>query len=405
MGNDAEPLEGVGAVIMADIKTIVAERLREEYLHRFIRLRNVLLFSDRSDDSKTMRLLSQPYVSDLEKKWDNTLQTLRSELPKTLDKLFDNLQPEFQEAAGFPTSPLNLASSPLPVSKETRHIENYTFEPIPAQAPDVSVNTNPTTNHARSVTVAPSTTVAKEAEKPSAVNETENVVIDLADEPSNKRALDPEEPADTPTSKKSKKTPQTQNGSTGFRMPIKKSMDIRDVKEGECVFSFDNYFGVYVLRCSLVKCKKKLKQDGPIIFTSHPFRDGLAFNHFDGDSHNIESEEEIFRRFAIRVLGTSTERNTEKKGDSIFDSSSSEIDLPSKPKPPSPKKSRDKGKKPERPYSLHSPHKPEASTSESASRATETFRESFYRAGPLSSISDSSLPSKNVELPPKAKQQ
>ncbi|KAI0553652.1 hypothetical protein F4679DRAFT_430962 [Xylaria curta] len=402
MGNDVESLEGVGAVIMADIKTIVAERLREEYLHRFIRLRNVLLLSDRPDDSETMRLLSQPYVRDLEKKWDSTLQTLRSELPTTLDKLFSSLQPEFQEAAGFPTSPLNLASSPLPVAKETQHVENYTFEPIPTQAAGVSMKASPTTNRARSVTVAPSTTNIKEAEKPSTINEAENSVLDLADEPSNKRALDPEEPAITPISKKSKKTPQTQNGSTGFRMPIKKSMDIRDVKEGECVFNFDNYFGVYVLRCSLVKCKKKLKQDGPIIFTSHPFRDGLAFNHFDGDSHNIESEEEIFRRFAIRVLGTSTERNTEKKGDSVFDSSSSEVDLPSKPL--SPKKSRDKGKKPERSYNLYSPRKPEASTSESASRAAETFRESFYRAGPLSSISDSTLPSENnVELPSKAK--
>ncbi|KAI0857848.1 hypothetical protein F4860DRAFT_487933 [Xylaria cubensis] len=403
MGNDVESPEGVGAVIIADIKSMVAERLRDEYLHRFIRLRNVLLLSDRPDGSKTMRLLSQPYVRDLEKKWDSTLQTLRSELPKTLDKLFNSLQPEFQEAAGFPASPLDLASSPPPVSKETRHVENHTFEPIHVQAAGASVNTSPATNRARSVTVAPSTTVVKEAEKPSAVNKAENPVSDLADEPSKKRTLDPAEPEITPVSKKSKKTPQTQNGITGFRMPIKKSMDIRDVKEGECVFSFDNYFGVYVLRCSLVKCKKRLKQDGPIVFTSHPFRNGLAFDHFDGDSHNIESEEEIFRRFAIRVLGTSTERNIEKKGDSVFDSSSSEVDLPSQLL--SPTKSRDKGKKPERSYNLHSPCKPEASTSESASRVTETFRESFYRAGPLSSIPGSTLPSKNnVELSPKAKQ-
>ncbi|TRX97575.1 hypothetical protein FHL15_001330 [Xylaria flabelliformis] len=401
MGNNVESPEGVGAVIMADIKTMVAERLREEYLTRFIRLRNVLLLSDRPDGSKTMRLLSQPYVRDLEKKWDSTLQTLRSELPMTLDKLFNSLQPEFQEAAGFPASPLDLASSPPPVSKETRHVKNHTFEPIQFQVAGVSVNTSPATNRARSVTVAPSTTAVKEAEKPSAVNKAENPVSDLADEPSKKRTLDSEEPEITPFSKKSKKTPQTQNGSTGFRMPIKKCMDIQEVKEGECVFSFDNYYGVYVLRCSLVKCKKRLKQDGPIIFTSHPFRDGLAFDHFDGDGHNIESEEEIFRRFAIR--GTSTERNTEKKGDSVFDSSSSEADLPSQPL--SPTKSRDKGKKPERSYNLHSPRKPEASTSESASRVTETFKESFYRAGPISSIPGSTLPSENsIELPPKAKQ-
>ncbi|KAI1747954.1 hypothetical protein F4782DRAFT_391614 [Xylaria castorea] len=402
MASDVECLEGVGAVIMADIKTIIAERLREEYLHPFIRLRNVLLLSDRPDDSKTMRLLSQPYIRDLEKKWDSTLQALRNELPKTLDQLFSKLQPEFHEAAGFPVSPLNLTSTPLPASTETRSVGNYTFEPIPTTAAGVSVKTSPTVNRARSVTLAPNSTVVKEAKNSSTAIEVETSVFDSADEPSNKRALDPEEPAITPISKKSKKTPQTHNGSTGFRMPIKKSIDIRDVKAGECIFSFDNYFGVYVLRCTLVKCKKRLKQDGPIIFTSHPFRDGLASDHFDGEGHHsIKSEVEIFRKFATRVLGTSTERNTEKKGDSVFDSSCSELDLVLPPV--SPKKSRDKGKRPERPYNLYSPRKPEASTSELASKAIEIFKDSFYRAGAPPSIPDSTHPSEdNVELPPGA---
>lgn len=77
-------------------------------------------------------------------------------------------------------------------------------------------------------------------------------------------------------------------------------MYLQDVKEGECIFSSDDYFGVYILRCNLVKCKKRLKQDGPIIFTSHPFRDGLALEHFAGEGHNIDSEADIFHKFAIR---------------------------------------------------------------------------------------------------------
>ncbi|KAI0459250.1 hypothetical protein F5B21DRAFT_525991 [Xylaria acuta] len=393
MANDIESVEGVGAIIVADVQNIVARRLREKYLHDFIRVRNELLLLDRPNDTETMRLLRRPCIRELEKRWDGALQTLRSELPKTLDQLFTNLQPEFQEAAGLPVSPLDPTAAPLPVSTEIRNVTDYTFEPIPAKAAGVSVTTSPTVNRARSITLAPNTAAFEEDEAQSTAIEAENPVFDSTDEPSNKRALDPEEAEITCISKKAKKTPQTHNRTPRFKIPIKRSMYFQDVKQGECIFSSDGYSGVYILRCNLVKCKKRLKQDGPIIFTSHPFRNGLALDHFNGDGHSIDSEAEIFRKFAVRITDTSAERNTEKDHDSVFDSSCSEVDLASPSA--SPKKSRDKGKRPERPYNMYSSRRPEASTSESASKSTETFRDSFYRAGPLPSIPDSTLPSED----------
>ncbi|KAI0470292.1 hypothetical protein F4859DRAFT_486320 [Xylaria cf. heliscus] len=300
MASDAEFIEGVGAVIVADIKTMVAKRLREEYLHKFVRLRNELLQLDRPDDSETMRLLRRPYLQDVEKQWDRALQTLRSELPTALDQLFRDLQSEFQEATGLPVSSAEPRTTALPVSTETRGAINRTPEPKSAPALGVSKTTSPTSNRARSVTLAPNAAVVEEGEAQSTAIERSTPVLDSTNERSNKRVLDPEEPDLTIISKKAKKTPQTHNKTTSFRFPIKRSLLLRDVKEGECIFSHDGYSGVYILRCSLVKCKKRLKQDGPITFTSHPFRDGLAFEHFDGEGHSIESEEEIFRRFAIR---------------------------------------------------------------------------------------------------------
>ncbi|RYC54418.1 hypothetical protein CHU98_g11793 [Xylaria longipes] len=386
MASDVESVEAVESAIVADIRTLVTRRLREEHLQDFVRTRNELLQLERSDAPETMRLLRRQNLRVLEKTWDRVLQALRNELPNMLDQIFSNLQPEFQETAGLSASLLGSTSTTQPVSVETPSATNYTFEPMPAPASGVSVTTSPTANRACSVTFAPNTTVFEEAEEPSTSIEAETPVLDSTNEPSNKRALDPEEPAITSISKKAKKTPQTHDGSPSFRIPIRKSIDLSEVKAGECVFSYDNYFGVYVLRCNLVKCKKRLKQDGPIIFNSHPFREGLAFDHFDGEGHNLDSEEEIFRKFASRG-------NTEKKHDSVFDSSCSEVDLALPPV--SPKKSRDKGKRPERPFMMYSPRKAEASTSESASKTSETFRQSFYRAGTLPSISDPTLPNED----------
>ncbi|KAH8163515.1 hypothetical protein CIB48_g4712 [Xylaria polymorpha] len=398
MTSDVESAETVD-VIVADIKTIVARRLREEHLDSFVHTRNNLLRLERSSGHETERLLHRQHVRSVDKTWNRVLQTLRSELPNTLDQLISNLQPEFQEAAGLPPSLADSKSATLPVSAESPNVTNYTFNPMPAPASGVSMTASPTANRARSVTLAPNTTVFDEDEEQNMAMEAETPAFNSTDISSNKRALDPEDPESTSASKKVKKTHQTHNRIPGFRMPIKRSMYLQDVKEGECIFSSDDYFGVYILRCNLVKCKKRLKQDGPIIFTSHPFRDGLALEHFAGEGHNIDSEADIFHKFAIRVTDASTERNTEKRHDSVFDSSCSEVDLSSPPA--SPKKSRDKGKKPERPYNLYSPRRPEASIAESASQGNETFRDSFYRAGPLLSISNSTLPREgSTELPP-----
>lgn len=87
---------------------------------------------------------------------------------------------------------------------------------------------------------------------------------------------------------------------TFVHKPIKRNIFLREVEQQECIFSYSEYPGFYVLRCNLVKCKKALDQDEGTIFKSHPFRNGLAEEHFTEEWHDIKSETEIFRRFAIR---------------------------------------------------------------------------------------------------------
>lgn len=138
MTSDVESAETVD-VIVADIKTIVARRLREEHLDSFVHTRNNLLRLERSSGHETERLLHRQHVRSVDKTWNRVLQTLRSELPNTLDQLISNLQPEFQEAAGLPPSLADSKSATLPVSAESPNVTNYTFNPMPAPASGVSI--------------------------------------------------------------------------------------------------------------------------------------------------------------------------------------------------------------------------------------------------------------------------
>ncbi|KAI1186477.1 hypothetical protein F5B17DRAFT_431485 [Nemania serpens] len=335
MATDTESAEELGSAAVADISAFVARRFREEHLYHFIRSRDELLRLERPDDSETIRLLRSQYLRSLEKTWDSVLQTLRTELPKALDQLFSNFKPEFRGSVNNS----GLAQEPTTLTVRTTAVDK-----------DI--------DDKREISIG---------ERDS--------VFDSADEAYKKRALDPEMPTTTSPEKKTGghlglvvsdflKTP-------GYKAPIKRSTSLYKVEDEECIFSRSGYQGVYVLRCDIGRCKMKFGRNGPTIFTSHPFRDRLALDHFDGEVHHINSESEIFWRFAIRgmlfprpnhnqhraiakgqaVMDADTERNLEKKDPGVGVANSDDVSL----RPTNPQKSsnKGKGKEPERPYNLY----------------------------------------------------
>ncbi|KAI0409678.1 hypothetical protein F4802DRAFT_593315 [Xylaria palmicola] len=388
MLTDVESIERLGTAVLADIKSTVARRLVDEHLHHFVRSRDELLRLERPDDSETIRLLRHQILHGLEQAWNNVLQRLRSGLPDALDQLFNSLQLQFHVAENARDGPRSTRSlSPPPTSTELPSVTNYTFEPVLSDLSDIFETASPPNTRARSITLAPNVTAAEDDEGPSATVGMEGPVVCSAGKVSNKRAVDRDEPVVVSPPKRTRRTPQTSiHKPPGHRVAIKRRLSLRDVLSGECVFSYGGYPEVYVLRCSQLKCKRRLKRDGPTIFTSHPFRDGLALGHFDGKGHNMDSEAEIFRKFAIQVIDTDIERNTEKKAATHTPPESDLSGPEDGGEDVTLRPTSTKGKKPERPYDLYQPYTRtvEASTSTPASSKKETFRDSFYRAGPLS---------------------
>ncbi|KAI1422868.1 hypothetical protein F5Y12DRAFT_574628 [Xylaria sp. FL1777] len=389
MFTDAESVAGLGDFVVADINALIAKRLREEHLYHFIRSRDDLLRLERNDDSDTIRLLRHQSLRVLEKTWASVLQTLRSELPRTLDHLFSKLQPEFRIAGDSPSRSRDITPlTPLDASVEVPRLlaTAYTPRPMPAQEPEASGADSPVLGNKNRDLFAPDIASVAKTEELSTATEVEPP----ADKPSEKRPLSPQDLEITSPKKKAKRTPRTETTLYSGYKPIKKNMFLCEVEAQECIFSFSGRLGFYVLRCNQLKCRKGLGQDEGTIFTSHPFKDGLALDHFAKEWHDINSEEEIFRKFAIRVIDAESERNVDKRDNTqTSDDNLSSENLT--PRPTAPQGSRAKGKQPERPYNLYSAETPaaDASTSASASNINETFKESFYRAGPLLSISES----------------
>ncbi|KAI0972743.1 hypothetical protein F4678DRAFT_50672 [Xylaria arbuscula] len=392
MSLDSKAVKGLGDFVLADIKALVARRLHEEHLYQFIRARDDLLRPARSDDSETIRLLRDQSLRGLEKTWGSMLQTLRSELPGTLDQLFSKLQPEFRVGGGSPLrSREHTPLTPASASTEVQRLLARAYTPGPPSALETGVSAGLDSTRGRSVTFAPDIISITESEEPTPSIELDNPVIDSVKKEPEKRPLPAEELEITSPKKRAKKTTQFNvNPLIGPSWkPIKKNMFFCEVEEQECVFSYSGHTGFYVLRCNQLRCRKGLGQDEGTVFTSHPFRDGTALGHFAKEWHEIKSEAEIFRRFAIRVIDAKSERNIDKRDNTRTVSDSHHSGEDRTPRQP---KARSKGKKPERPYNLNYPRPSsaaEASTSAAASHPNETFKESFYRAGPLLSAASS----------------
>ncbi|KAI3323624.1 hypothetical protein HD806DRAFT_94392 [Xylariaceae sp. AK1471] len=383
MSSDIESVEVLGAGAVADISTLIERRLREEHLDHFIRSRDELMRLEHPDDSKIIRQLRRQYLHALEKTWDSLLQNLRSELPKSLDEVLNKLKQEFPKAGGSAAG--SLYTTPLtPLSASTK-IAGFRLTNQDPKVSDATATSPTPNNHNCSIstTLSPAFAVA-EKDKSSTVPCTS---IAEAGSSVIKRALDPEEPYPI-FKKKAKRTPQI-NRTIADKPPLKNSISLREVERGECIYRYGGYTGFYVLRCNASKCKKRLRRDSPTLFTSHPFKDGLASDHFS-EGHNVKSESEIFRKFAIRVTDAMSECNVEKKNNQISHGSPTGQNIASPPT--SPWTSRDKGKQPERVFNLNPTRieAAEASTSASGANIQESFRESARGSATLSD--DDELP-------------
>ncbi|KAH8647217.1 hypothetical protein BX600DRAFT_555465 [Xylariales sp. PMI_506] len=73
------------------------------------------------------------------------------------------------------------------------------------------------------------------------------------------------------------------------------------LKPREHSFRYQGFEGEYVIRCNRTTCKE-ISNSKTIFFQCHPFKTGKAMDHFGGPGHNIKSEEQIFMRYAYKVV-------------------------------------------------------------------------------------------------------
>ncbi|KAI8632206.1 hypothetical protein F5Y19DRAFT_419934 [Xylariaceae sp. FL1651] len=405
--SDADPSEGLGARAMVELNNVIGCTLREKYLDPLNRQRDDLLRPQYPDDSGTTRYLRAKQLRVVEETWDSLIRTLQSELPRMLDTLLNELQEEFRKA-GNSTTRLQYTAplTPPTTSKELTQTTNQIIDPI--RAPASFMPTRPIVNDREHSVTPPIFADIENDQEPATitcpgVTEAGSPVSHPPACPSMKRPSNSEEASSNPK-KKAKRTPQTRRPNAN-EAPTKEPVSLRDcqVDKGECIYRYGDHPGYYNLRCNASRCKNRLGRDEPIYFTSHPFRNGLAMEHFGGEGHAIKTEKEIFRKYARKVIDAKREYNVEKiKGQGVPGS----IIVPSKPNlaspPKSPSISRDKGKQPERVINLNQPwttagekKHTKASTSTSTSKfqyikdnIVEQYLDSSYK--PPDSIASSS---------------
>ncbi|RYP31572.1 hypothetical protein DL767_005681 [Monosporascus sp. MG133] len=120
-----------------------------------------------------------------------------------------------------------------------------------------------------------------------------------------------------------RKRKKTINTGAAFRRTIR----IGDVKDDECVFRYGDRKGLYVLRCYRALCKKRERppgsgvgaategnseEDGPIYFREYPFASYASWSHFRVLRHRTTNTDQVFGRYAYRVIGATEERNLRK---------------------------------------------------------------------------------------------
>ncbi|KXJ85656.1 hypothetical protein Micbo1qcDRAFT_221822 [Microdochium bolleyi] len=107
-------------------------------------------------------------------------------------------------------------------------------------------------------------------------------------------------------------------------LTTKNVITMANVHDDECIHRFGQHEGLYVLRCSLATCKKRLADiEGAsrqtnssralgkmtVYFTASPLDRDRALNHFKGRGHNVRNIRDIYSRYAIRVTDAAMDRH------------------------------------------------------------------------------------------------
>ncbi|KAI1817756.1 hypothetical protein GGS20DRAFT_582256 [Poronia punctata] len=307
--SNAGLVEALAAGAADTVAALARKGLRDEAFARVAAMRDAALPPGHPDGQQFTGGMQHIFEGIL----DGVFRIIRDELPKTLDTLFDDLLQEFR-GGGASVTPITPAPTSGPVAKPA--LVDANAEPVYA---------------------------------PTTADRSQSPVLGSVSGPHNKRASEQDEPCPAPK-KRAKRTSQT----TG-KVSIRKPIQLWAVRDDECIFRYKDCEGFFVLRCNFRKCKKDVRIDAPIVFTSYPFADGLASEHFKWAGHKVSLEESaIFDKFAIPVEGATAEQNLSKDHRGCRAGSSSTSLFVSSPEIP--QVSPNKGKAPETPVNQHRRH-------------------------------------------------
>lgn len=119
------------------------------------------------------------------------------------------------------------------------------------------------------------------------------------------------------------------------RKSTAKTISLAEVNADECVHHFGQHRGLYVLRCDVNACKRKLVKEGGcarkwthhrnigqtvVYFTANPLDAHRAVDHFRGKGHGVRVLKDIYDKFAVRgKIPTSLQKDESTEGFSSFE--------------------------------------------------------------------------------------
>ncbi|ORY58736.1 uncharacterized protein BCR38DRAFT_489093 [Pseudomassariella vexata] len=329
------------------LRETIAEKLKHEGLRLLEKARDEAIWSIKPGDGNPWFLSRQQqhlYVENCRE----LLQRCRPWLHAAIDEMLDELD---QEADSDGTAALSTWRSPPITPRPISNAFLITPTRVSAATPQTKAPVAPMESPcgrmrspAKSVTL-PATEHDPELnnvekETVGATGAASTLILTSAAGTSKRRNNDPE------ASKESNKRVKTAS------KPTTNPVQIIDVYRGECIFRYKDSSELYVLRCNLTKCKEKGR---PLFFQADPFKYNRALNHFGGEVHNIKDPDEIWIRYARRVIGAASTRNLGTPKSKQPDISPISTETPNRlrngaPSPTtSPTAGRDKGKQPEKP--------------------------------------------------------
>ncbi|RYP48809.1 hypothetical protein DL769_011163 [Monosporascus sp. CRB-8-3] len=356
---------GSEATLAAFIRETIGRKLRDEELKPLVEARNEALLSM---DPRHPNLWS--FVCELGARYAEAchvvLCRVGPELHAALDGLLDELRREFESGgvggdgghysagapAAVPQNPDAAAVLLTPASAATRR-EDEAAVAVPRSFEDIlSGSSRAPAAAAPSACPSPSLSVNRERDQrdpdpnPSVIDRSASLtegrspismcfpafrgLTNTTTTISNKKRPRPPPSADNAAlvaADESQGPKRKKKKSINAGAAFKRTIRIGDVKNDECVFRYGDRKGLYVLRCDRALCKKRERppgwgigvategnseDDGPIYFREYPFASYASWSHFRVLRHRTTNTDQVFGRYAYRVIGATEERNLRK---------------------------------------------------------------------------------------------